>query len=126
MRIEGKRNWSHVVSIENLTYYAAHTNRGSKANEDMGILPVYHGTAMYDGWFSYFKFKCKHALFNADYIRDLSFNHEADKQNWTKDLMDHLINIKATVDRRKPNLLQIGSRRDKRFRRQIQSHNRKG
>jgi len=102
MRIEGKRNWSHVVSTENLTYYAAHPHRGSKANEDMGILPVYRGTAMHDGWFAYFKYKCKHALCNAHHIRDLSFIHEADKQNWAKDLIDHLINIKATVDLRKP------------------------
>jgi transposase len=102
MRIEGKRKWSHVVSTENLTYYAAHNHRGSKANEDMGILPVYRGIAMHDGWFSYFKFKCKHALCNAHHIRDLSFIHEADKQNWAKDLIDHLINIKATVDLRKP------------------------
>jgi len=102
MRIEGKRNWSHVVSTENLTYYAAHHHRGSKANEDMGILPVYRGTAMHDGWFSYFKFKCKHALCNAHHIRDLSFIHEEDKQNWAKDLIDHLINIKAIVDLRKP------------------------
>jgi len=101
MRIEGKRKWCHVVSTENLAYYAAHPNRGSKANEDMGILPVYRGLAMHDGWFSYFKFKCEHALCNAHHIRDLAFIHEEDKQNWAKDLIDHLINIKATVDRRK-------------------------
>ena len=102
MRIEGKRKWCHVVSTENLTYYAAHSRRGSKANEDMGILPVYSGTAMHDGWSSYFKFKCKHALCNSHHIRDLLFIHEEDKQNWAKDLIDQLIGIKTTVDRRKP------------------------
>ena len=68
----------------------------------MGILPVYSGTAMHDGWGSYFKFKCKHALCNAHHIRDLLFIHEEDKQNWAKDLIDHLIDIKDTIDRRKP------------------------
>ena len=87
MRIEGKRKWCHVVSTENLTYYAPHFSRGSKANEDMGILPVYSGTAMHDGWSSYFKFKCKHALCNAHHIRDLLFVHEEDKQNWARDLI---------------------------------------
>ena len=97
-----QRKWCHVVSTENLTYYAAHSNRGSKANEDMGILPVYNGTAMHDGWSSYFKFKCKHALCNSHHIRELLFIHEEDKQNWAKDLIDQLIGIKTTVDRRKP------------------------
>ena len=102
MRIEGKRKWCHVVSTENLTYYAANPHRGSEANEDMGILPVYSGTAVHDGWSSYFKFKCKHALCNAHHIRDLLFIHEEYKQNWAKDLIDQLIDIKETVDRRKP------------------------
>jgi len=65
MRIEGKRKWCHVVSTENLTYYAASPHRGSEANEDMGILPVYSGTVMHDAWSSYFKFDCKHALCNS-------------------------------------------------------------
>jgi transposase len=94
MRIEGKRKWCHVVSTENLTYYAANPHRGSEANEDMGILPVYSGTAVHDGWSSYFKFKCKHALCNAHHIRDLLFIHEEYKQNWAKDLIDQLIDIK--------------------------------
>jgi len=46
MRIKGTRKWYHVVSTPNLTYYALNASRGSKANEDMGILPVYSGTAI--------------------------------------------------------------------------------
>ncbi|RPH74990.1 IS66 family transposase [bacterium] len=102
MRIEGKRKWCHVVSTENLTYYAANSHRGSEANEDMGILPVYSGTAMHDGWSSYFKFNCKHALCNSHHLRDLTFIHEEEKQNWAKDLIDQLISIKTAVDRRRP------------------------
>lgn len=98
MRIEGTRKWCHVVSTPNLTYYAANAHRGSKANEDMGILPVYSGTAMHDGWSSYFKFNCKHALCNSHNLRDLIFVHEEDKQNWAKELIDHLIDIKTVVD----------------------------
>lgn len=101
MRIEGKRKWCHVVSTENLTYYAASIHRGSEANKDMGILPVYSGMAMHDGWNSYFKFKCKHALCNSHHLRDLTFIHEEQKQNWAKDLIDLLISIKAIVDRRR-------------------------
>ena len=102
MRIEGMRKWCHVVSTPNLTYYAANVRRGSKANEDMGILQVYSGTAMHDGWSSYFKFNCKHALCNSHNLRDLIFVHEEDKQNWAKELIDHLIDIKIVVDCRGP------------------------
>ena len=102
MRIEGKRKWCHVVSTENLTYFAANSHRGSEANEDMGILPVYSGTAMHDGWSSYFKFNCKHALCSSHHLRDLTFIHEEEKQNWAKDLIDQLISIKTAVDHRRP------------------------
>jgi len=107
MRIEGTRKWCHVVSTKDLTYYAAHSRRGSKANEDMGILPVYSGTAMHDGWSAYFKFNCKHALCNTHHIRDLLFVHDVDKQNWANDLIDLLIDIKTTVERRKPIYSQL-------------------
>jgi transposase len=102
MRIDGKRKWCHVVSTEDLTYYAPNSHRGSEANEDMGILPVYRGTAMHDGWSSYFKFNCKHALCNSHHLRDLIFIHEEEKQDWAKDLINQLIDIKTTVDRRRP------------------------
>ena len=102
MRIKGTRKWCHVVSTPNLTYYAPNASRGSKANVDMGILPVYSGTAMHDGWSSYFKFNCKHALCNSHNLRDLTFVNEEDKQNWAKELIDHLIDIKTTVECRKP------------------------
>ena len=102
MRIKGEREWCHVVSTENLTYYAPNSHRGSEANEDMGILPAYNGTSMHDGWSSYFKFKCKHALCNVHHLRDLIFIHEEEKRKWAKDVIDLMITIKATVDRRKP------------------------
>ena len=102
MRINGKREWCHVASTESLTYYSANSHRGSQANEDMGILPVYDGTAMHDGWLSYFKFNCKHALCNAHHLRDLTFIHEEENQNWAKDLADLLIEIKNAVDLRRP------------------------
>ena len=101
MRIKGKREWCHVASTEYLTYYSANPHRGSQANKDMGILPVYNGTAMHDGWFSYFIFDCKHALCNAHHLRDLTFIHEEEKKNWANDFADLLIEIKNVVDLRR-------------------------
>jgi len=57
---------------------------------------------MHDGWSSYFKFNCKHALCNSHNLRDLTFVHEVDNQNWAKNLISHLIDIKTVVDSRKP------------------------
>ncbi|NMB85101.1 MAG: hypothetical protein A4E44_00253 [Methanosaeta sp. PtaB.Bin018] len=53
----------------------------------MGILPVYSGTAMHDGWSSYFKFDCLHYLFNSHHPRELTFIHEEEIQNWSKEFM---------------------------------------
>jgi transposase len=102
MRIEGKREWCHTASTNLLTFFAPNHFRGSKANEDMGILTVFKGVAMHDFWSAYFKFNCSHALCNAHHLRDLTFIHEEDKQSWAKMMIDLLIEIKEAVDTRKP------------------------
>ena len=98
MRIEGKREWCHTASTNLLTFYAPNHFRGSKANEDMRILPLFKGTAMHDSWSAYFKFNCSHALCNAHHLRDLTFIHEEHKQMWAKEMIDLLIEVKRTVD----------------------------
>lgn len=101
MRIEGKREWCHTASTNLLTFFAPHHFRGSKANKDMGILPVFKGIAMHDFWSAYFKFDCLHALCNAHHLRDLLFIFEVNNQKWPKAMIDLLIEIKEAVDARK-------------------------
>jgi transposase len=101
MRIEGKRKWCHTAATKLLTLFFPHHFRGSKANEDMGILTVFKGTAMHDFWSAYFKFNCSHALCNAHHLRDLTFIHEVQNQTWAKMMIDLLIEIKEAVDARK-------------------------
>jgi Transposase IS66 family. len=101
MRIKGKREWLHVVSTEFLTYYAAHHSRGAEANKAMGILPVFKGIAVHDGWKAYFKFSCLHALCNAHHLRELLDIAEGDGQKWPNDMIDLLLEIKKTAKERR-------------------------
>jgi transposase len=101
MRIEGRREWLHVVSTGSLTYYAAHHSRGAEANMAMGILPVFEGRGVHDGWKPYFKFSCLHALCNAHHLRELTGIAEEDGQEWPCYMIDLLLEIKRTAEERR-------------------------
>jgi transposase len=101
MRVEGLRQWVHVVCTDSLTYYAAHPSRGSEANVAMGILPEFDGTAVHDGWSSYSKFNCQHALCNAHHLRELTGIVEQDNQLWPNEMKKLLLEIKKVADERR-------------------------
>lgn len=96
--INGRREWLHVASTERLTSYGVHAKRGYEATEAMGILPEFQETAMHDFWKPYFKYLCRHALCNAHHLRDLTGILEQDKQDWPKDMIDLLLEIKKIVE----------------------------
>jgi len=94
MRIEGKLHWLHVAGTNELTYYMPHQKRGSVATDQIGILPIYGGKAIHDGWKSYFNYGCKHVLCNAHHIRELTFIYEQYAQKWAKSMIDFLLEVK--------------------------------
>jgi len=47
MRIEGKLHWTHVASTPWVTYLDVHAKRGSKALDEIGILPQREGKAIH-------------------------------------------------------------------------------
>lgn len=98
MRAVGSLHWLHSVSTEWLTWYFAHKKRGSEAMDAAGVLPEFSGRAVHDFWDSYLKYDCLHAFCNAHLLRELIFLWEVQKQAWAKNMINHLLEIKAAVE----------------------------
>jgi transposase len=100
MRCEKKLRWVHVASSEFATLYTIHSKRGQEAMNEASILPQFHGLAVHDHWFPYFAYnQMKHGLCNAHHLRELTFVHEQEKEDWAKNMKDHLIACKKEVER---------------------------
>lgn len=99
MRSQGKTNWVHTASTEQLTHFAIHKKRGTQAAIDIGILPEFTGTLVHDHWKPYYFFKdCTHAECNAHHIRALKGIHENFSHGWAQDMGSLLVKIKRQVD----------------------------
>src|SRR6266700_4189915 len=71
--VKGERHWIHVACTAQLTHYAVHPKRGKDALDAIGILPRFQGTSVHDGWRSYFRYACSHALCLVHVLRELTF-----------------------------------------------------
>jgi len=85
-KVGGKLHWSHVVSTSVLTYYMIHEKRGSKAIDDMEILPLFEGVAVHDHWKAYNKYECEHSFCNAHILRELNAVIENENLLWANDM----------------------------------------
>src|SRR5258707_7681664 len=97
--VAGQRHWMHVSSTPQLTHYAVHPKRGKRALEAIGILKDFQGVSVHDGWRSYWQYPCQHALCNVHHLRDLTFLHEEQQQDWAGQMKTVLLDIKAAVDK---------------------------
>jgi transposase len=91
MRVAGKLFWLHVLATSAMTWIGSHMNRGKKAFDAFGILGVFAGTLVHDGWKPYRDLACTHALCNAHHLRELTYVFEEMKQDWAKRLIDLLV-----------------------------------
>jgi len=96
--VAGQRHWMHVSATEQLTHYAVHAKRGKEALDAIGILADFQGVSVHDGWRSYWQFLCQHALCNVHHLRDLTFLHEEQQQDWAGQMKTLLLDIKTAVD----------------------------
>jgi len=100
MRCEKKLCWVHVASSQLATLYTIHAKRGQEAMDEAGILPLFHGIGIHDHWFPYFAYEqITHGLCNAHHLRELTFIHEQEKEDWAKRMKDLLIFAKNEVER---------------------------
>ena len=99
LRVEGALHWMHVASTASVTYLQAHAKRGSKALDEVGILPRRAGKAVHDAYSSYFQYPdVEHALCNAHHLRELVFVHEQYEQEWAEGLIKLLLEIKEAAE----------------------------
>jgi transposase len=101
MRSEGKLKWLHTASTGLLTYLELKRKRGKEAMDEIGVLSDFKGLAMHDALASYWNYSCKHALCNAHLLRELDYLDENTGQEWPKEMMLLLLEIKRTVDDRR-------------------------
>lgn len=102
MRVNGRLDWLHVASNDDLTYFAIHEKRGKIATEAIGILSQFHGVAIHDDLATYFNYNnCSHALCNAHHLRELTFIAEEEGYIWAQRLKEHLLDGKKQAEHAK-------------------------
>lgn len=101
LRVAGTGGWIQVARTDHFTHFAYDGRRGQAAMDEIGILPLFRGTLVRDGYLSYTRFeRCRHSLCNAHLLRELVFIEEAlpEQKAWTAPLAKLLLKIKEVTE----------------------------
>jgi transposase len=98
-RVAQKLHWVHVASTARLTHLELHPHRGTKAHDEIDLLPRRTGPVVHDDYASYYRYKdAQHIACNAHHLRELEFIQERYAQPWAKSLADLLREINQSVE----------------------------
>ena len=86
--INGKLNWLHCLCNPSWSYCVIHEKRGSKAMDEIGVIPSLEGsTLIHDFWSPYLKYSnVDHGFCNTHLERELIYVNESTGQQWAMDL----------------------------------------
>lgn len=90
VRVEKDLHWLHVTSNKDVTLYHANPKRGSDADDEIGILPVYKGVLVRDHYKPLLKYHCEHQECNAHILRYLKAEVER-KRSWASKMIEFLV-----------------------------------
>ena len=74
--------------------------------ESKAALPYFEGILVHDHWKPYFNLKCQHALCNAHHLRELTYAHEQENQQWAEAMRILLLEIHEDVKKQGGKLSQ--------------------
>ncbi|MGG0259733.1 IS66 family transposase, partial [Bacillus mycoides] len=95
IRVNRERQWLHTMSTKDINLQVVHTKRGKEAMNEIGVLPLFSGIAVHDGWASYFGYKqSQHILCNAHLLRDLQGIFEQTGEKWAENMKKLLCDAK--------------------------------
>jgi len=68
------------------------------ALDELGLVGGFNGQLVHDGWSAYHVFsQCDQALCNAHLLRELIFLVEQHQQDWAQQMINLLLEVKATI-----------------------------
>jgi hypothetical protein len=83
VRVAGRLHWVHSTSTSLLSLFTVHAKRGKVAMDQAGVLPVFGGVAVHDGWAPYWRYQdATHALCGAHLLRELEAISDEPGQGW--------------------------------------------
>jgi transposase len=102
LRVANQLQYVHVACTEQLTHYASHTRRGTRAMDEIGIIAHCGATLVHDCWSAYWQYsRAQHAVCNGHILRELKFfiEEDAPQRAWAEPMKLLLLEIKEEVER---------------------------